>query len=119
MMKMQAIKKTSGNNQLGYFRYAARGVLVLIAAALIIFGLLPGIKGYGAFPILILFGFVYIAWSWEEVGGILIALSGIWSVFMFIAIQKPLLIPLISLPLAMIGGLLFYCGMKDKTKTMR
>jgi hypothetical protein len=98
------------------FRYIARTILLIISSFLFLFGLLSGSERYGggikgilinspnALPWLLLFAFVYVAWRWELIGGILLSITGIFTIFFFDASLFVILI--ISLPLIVLGLLL-------------
>lgn len=100
----------------GYLRYIARGVLLAVAGFWFIFALLSGAGQYGggfsgiiknlpnAIPWVVLFIFVYIAWRWEHIGGTLVALMGIGTIFMFDA--EPIVLLAISFPLILLGAAL-------------
>ena len=97
-------------------RYFARTVLLLVAIFWFVFALLSGSAELGggwrgilenapnAAPWAVLFILVFIAWKWEMIGGILIALLGILSIFMFDALEQPFVFLAISLPLILLGG---------------
>lgn len=101
-------------------RYTTRTILITIASLLFVFALLSraemygkGIKGIimnspNALPWLVLFIFIFIAWKWELVGGVLIMLLGIFSFFFFHSYEPRGFWELfiISLPLLIFGGML-------------
>jgi hypothetical protein len=100
-----------------YLRYTARTVLLIVASFWFVFALLSGSEEYGgglkgilmnspnALPWLLLFAFVYVAWRWELIGGILVALMGLYTAFFFDALESPIVFLLISVPLMLLGGL--------------
>jgi len=101
-----------------FLRYFARSILILVAGFWFVFALLSGgeemgggIKGVllnspNALPWLPLFGLVYIAWKWEMIGGILIAMMGVFTIFAFNTIREGITFFLISLLLIVLGGCL-------------
>ena len=78
-----------------YFRNIARYFLLIVGLLVFIFALLSGSEGFGggimgivknspnALPWLIFLIFVFIAWKWELVGGIIITLFGIAALIFF------------------------------------
>ena len=101
-----------------YLRYFTRTVLLLLASFWFIFALLSGAEQYGggflgvvknspnALPWLLLFVFMYIAWKWEQIGGIIVAVFGLVSIFMFDAYEEIGVLFTISIPLIILGGCL-------------
>jgi ABC-type proline/glycine betaine transport system permease subunit len=97
-------------------RYIARSILLLLTSFWFVFALLSGseelgggIKGVllnspNALPWLVLFVFVFIAWKWELIGGILITLIGCFTIFFFDALESPFVLLAISLPIILLGG---------------
>ncbi len=97
-------------------RHTARTLLLVFGILIFIFALVsgaatfgPGIKGVvlnspNALPWLILLILVYVAWNNELVGGILIALLGILTVFFFNTLKHAAVFFIISLPLVVLGG---------------
>lgn len=97
------------------FRIIARTLSLILALVLVIFSALSGSGEAGgiienlpnAFPWIALLAFVFIAWKWEMVGGFLLIIMGVFSIFFFDAASKnswPVLF-IISLPLLIFGGL--------------
>ena len=103
-------------------RYSARTILILVGAFWFVFALLSGAEELGggvmgvvknslnALPWLILFAFVFIAWKWEIIGGSIISVMGVLTIFMFDAYKEPVVFLLISLPLMLLGGALVIAG---------
>ena len=101
-------------------RYTARSVLLTLASLIFVFALLSGSELYGgglkgilmnspnAIPWAILLAFAWIAWRWELLGGTIISLMGIFTIFMFDALEEPFVFLIISLPLIILGG--FFIG---------
>ena len=101
-----------------YLRYTARTILLIVSSFWFVFALLSGSEKYGgglkgilmnspnALPWLLLFAFVYVAWRWELIGGILIALMGLYTAFFFDVLESPIVLLLISVPLMALGGAL-------------
>ena len=93
-------------------RWSIRGLLVAVAGFWSVFAALSGMNESVSFwqnlpnaaPWLILFVFVFVAWKWEMVGGILVAAIGGISIFMFDAFEEPFVFIAISLPLILLGG---------------
>lgn len=99
-------------------RYISRTILLLVAIFWFIFALLSGAEGYGgglkgiimnspnALPWLLLFVFIYIAWKWELIGGILVALTGLCTIFAFDTFESIPAFLLITVPLIVLGAFL-------------
>ena len=100
-----------------YSRFTIRILLLLVAAFWFVFALLSGAESYGgglrgilmnspnALPWLLLFALVYIVWKWELIGGILITLAGLATIFAFDTYEHIWTFLTISLPLLIIGGI--------------
>jgi len=100
------------------FRYTARILLVLASAFWFVFALLSGAEEAGggfmgivknspnALPWLVLFVFVYISFKMELLGGIVIAILGILTVFAFDTFDSAITFFVISFPFILLGGLL-------------
>ena len=99
-----------------YLRYTARTILLIITALVFVFSLLSGSEEYGggikgilknspnALPWLLLFVFIYVAWKWELVGGAIVALMGVFTVFFFHSYRFPIVFFAISVPLIILGS---------------
>ncbi|OQY30114.1 MAG: hypothetical protein B6I38_07665 [Anaerolineaceae bacterium 4572_5.1] len=99
-----------------YLRYTARTILLIITALVFVFSLLSGSEEYGggikgilknspnALPWLLLFVFIYVAWKWELVGGAIVALMGVFTVFFFHSYRFPIVFFVISVPLIILGS---------------
>ena len=99
-----------------YLRYTARTILLIITALVFVFSLLSGSEKYGggikgilknspnALPWLLLFVFIYVAWKWELVGGAIVALTGVFTVFFFHSYRFPIVFFVISVPLIILGS---------------
>ncbi|RLD10108.1 MAG: hypothetical protein DRI56_03105 [Chloroflexota bacterium] len=99
-----------------YLRYTARTILLIITALVFVFSLLSGSEEYGggikgilknspnALPWLLLFVFIYVAWKWELVGGAIVALTGVFTVFFFHSYRFPIVFFVISVPLIILGS---------------
>ena len=82
-----------------------------------IFALLSGAEQYGggvtgviknapnALPWLLLFVFVYIVWKYEQIGGGLLIIAGIFSVYFFNALESVVVLFAVSLPLIILGSI--------------
>jgi len=102
------------------FRLTALIILTILNSLLFIFSLLSGAEMYGggikgiimnspnALPWLVLFIFIFIAWKWELLGGILIMLLGIFAFFFFHSYETRgyWALFITSLPLIILGGML-------------
>lgn len=98
--------------------YTSKTILVLISSLYFLFALLSGSEKYGgglkgilmnspnALPWLLLFVLVYIAWKWKLIGGILIALMGLFTVFFFNTFESFFAFFVISFPLIVLGSIL-------------
>lgn len=107
-------------------RRFARIVLLLLGTLLFIFALLSGadrlgggIKGIianapNALPWLFLLIAVFIAFKWELIGGLLILIMGIFTIFFFNAIMNLFVLLLISIPLIVCGKLLLIAWYLDR-----
>ncbi|MFC1648839.1 hypothetical protein ACFL1B_05255 [Nanoarchaeota archaeon] len=98
-------------------RYIARTVLLILAILIFLFALFSGaedgLKGIllnspNALTGLFVLVFIFIAWKWELVGGILIVLTGIFAVFFFGFYEagSRFMLFIIPLPLIVLGGFL-------------
>lgn len=114
---------------LQFLRLAVRSLLIVLALFWFAFALLSGAGQYGqgvgavfrnlpnAQPWLGLFVFVYIAFRWELVGGILILLAGLVSIIFFNAWTAPVVLLGVSLPLSAAGAALIACHFLDRLET--
>ena len=101
-----------------FLRYFARTVLLILGILLFIFSLLSGTERLGggtikiiynfpnALPWLILLIFIFIAFKWEIIGGLLILSMGVFTVFFFNTSDNLFVLWVISIPLILIGALL-------------
>ncbi|MFC1617220.1 hypothetical protein ACFL2K_03270 [Candidatus Margulisiibacteriota bacterium] len=101
-----------------YLRYISRSVLIIIAVFWFVFALLSGSEELGggvkgillnspnSLPWLLLLLIIYVVWKWEFIGGILIILSGIFTIFFFQTYKSIITFSLISIPLIAIGIML-------------
>jgi hypothetical protein len=108
--------------------YIARTIILIVSSFWFIFALLSGAEQQGgglmgviknspnAIPWLLLFVFVFIAWRWPHIGGSLIAIAGIVTIFAFETYESLLPFVLISLPLIILGGMFIYSWYLDKKK---
>lgn len=99
-----------------YLRYTARTVLLILAILLFVFSLISGAEQLGgglegiilnspnALPWAFLLGFVYIAWRWELIGGSLIVLMGLFTLFFFKGYEHPFVLFVITIPLVVFGS---------------
>ena len=101
-----------------FLRYFARTVLLILGILLFIFSLLSGTERLGggiikiiynspnALPWLILLIFIFIAFKWEILGGLLILSMGVFTVFFFNTSDNLFVLWVISIPLILMGALL-------------
>jgi hypothetical protein len=99
-----------------WLRYVARTVLVIASVFWFVFALFSGAEGFGegmkgvlinspnALPWLLLFVLVWVVWKWELIGGILISVFGLVTVFFFDTYEEVISFLIISLPLILLGG---------------
>ncbi len=99
-------------------RNIARIILLVLTSLLFLFSLVSGadssegvIKGIimnspNAFPWLILFLMIYIAFKWELVGGILITLMGFSSIIFYRSWKHLFVLFAVSIPLIVLGNIL-------------
>ncbi len=78
-----------------YLRYFSRIALIIITTLCFLFALFSGAKTFGggfrgilfnsfnAIPWLFLFAIIYVAWKWEFIGGIIITITGFFSIIFF------------------------------------
>lgn len=109
-------------------RYTARTILTVVAVFWFLFALVSGSEGFGgglkgiiinspnAIPWVFLLVFVYIAWRWEMIGGSVIVLMGVFTVFMFNTYRDLLTFFTISIPLIVLGGMFILTSKLDKSK---
>jgi len=109
-------KKT--NKVAKYLHYTAVIILLVVAAFWFIFALLSGAEAYGgglkgilmnspnALPWLLLLAFVYVSWKCRLVGGIIITLAGICTIFAFDTFESIFSFLFISLPITLLGIIL-------------
>ena len=98
-----------------YTRYFSRITILFGSIFWFVFALLSGSEEYGggikgivlnslnALPWLLLFVFVYIAWRWELVGGILVIAMGVFTIFFFDVFKSTVVLFAISIPLIILG----------------
>ena len=111
-----------------YLRCFTRTVLLVISIFWFVFALLSGAADYGggvrgilmnspnALPWLLLLILVYIAFKWELVGGILIGLMGILTIFAFNTFRHLFVLFAISIPLIILGGFLILLSLSKSDK---
>lgn len=104
----------------GIMRMTARVILIIISLFWFVFALLSGSESYGggisgiianspnALPWLLLFVLVFVAWKWEIIGGALIFLMGVASIFFFETYSHLFTFVFISTFLMLLG--LMFCG---------
>lgn len=102
------------------FRKLVLSLLLLFSLFWFFFALVSGSEAYGggfrgilfnspnALPWLILFGIVYVAWRWGRIGGSLLLLFGVFTLFMFDTWKDPIGFLLISFPFLLLGGVLLW-----------
>jgi hypothetical protein len=109
-----------------YIRYFSRSVLLAVSSFWFIFALLSGAEKLGggikgiilnspnALPWLLLFVLVWAVKKWELIGGILIALVGVLTIFVFDTFETLLTFFSISFPLIVLGLLLVIASKLSK-----
>jgi len=115
----------------GYLRYTARTVLLALGILVFIFSLVSGSEQLGggiegiilnspnAIPWAFLLGFILIAWRWELIGGSLIILMGLFTLFFFRGFEHPFVLFVITIPLIVFGSFFiisWYLTKKHKQK---
>lgn len=112
-----------------YLRYTAGTVLLVLGILIFIFSLLSGSEQLGggiqgiilnspnALPWAFLLGFVYIAWRWELVGGSLIVLMGLFTLFFFKGFEHPFVLFAITIPLVVFGSFFIISWYLTRKKT--
>ena len=98
-----------------YLRYTALIILLVISLFWFVFALLSGSEEYGggikgilmnspnALPWLLLLIFVFISWKWEVVGGTIILIMGIFTIYFFNVFKHLFSFFVFSLPLMILG----------------
>lgn len=84
-------------------------------------GAKPGFKGFlmnfpNTIPWIILILLIGLLWKFEFAGGILITILGIFTIFIFDAIEQPFVLLTISLPLTALGLFFVVKNLKRKNK---
>jgi hypothetical protein len=109
-----------------YIRYFSRSVLLAVSSFWFIFALLSGAEKLGggikgiilnspnALPWLLLFVLVWAVKRWELIGGILIALVGVLTIFVFDTLETLFTFFSISFPLIVLGLLLVIASKLSK-----
>ena len=102
---------------LKFLYWFPRIVLSIIALFWFVFAMLSRAEGYGgglkgiiynspnAIPWLILLVFVWLAWKYELIGGIIITILGFLTIFMFDVFNEPFALIAFTLPLMILGGM--------------
>ena len=103
-------------------------VLSVIAVLLFIFSLLSGAESFGegakgiinnfpnTIPWIFLLAAVFIALKWQLIGGIIILMMGIFTIFFFNASESLFVLFGISIPLIVLAKLLIIAWYLDKLK---
>ena len=114
-----------------YLRYILRTSLIIISITWFVFALLSGSENFGgglkgvlsnipnALPWLLLFVIIYVAWKRELVGGIIIILTGLFTIFFFQTYKSLVTLLGISLPLIIISIFLLMSWYLRKNKKMK
>ncbi len=99
-----------------YLHYTAFTLLLIFGVILFVFSLLSGAEELGggmeavilnspnALPWVFLLGFVFIARRWELVGGSLIILMGLFTLFFFKGFEHPFILFGVTIPLTVFGS---------------
>ena len=115
---MEVYVMSQKNKLAKLFRNVALILLFSMGAFFFVFALLSGAEEYGgglrgivknspnALPWLLLLILIYVAWQWELVGGVLISLMGVFTIFFFNVFKHLFALFAISIPLILLGGLL-------------
>jgi len=114
-----------------YLRYTSRTTLLVVSAFWFVFALFSGAEYHGgglkgiamnspnALPWLLLFVFIFIAFKWQLIGGSLIAIMGLSTMFFFDAFESLFVLVAISLPLLILGVLLVASWYLTKYKDIK
>ena len=111
---------------LKFLRYFARTILLIQSLLFFIFSLLSGVNRFegsimgiiynspNVLPWLVLLIFVYIAFKWEILGGLLICSMGIFTLYFFDVSEFRFTFWAVSIPLIFLGALLLIAGYLGK-----
>jgi hypothetical protein len=104
-----------------YLADFCRILLLVMTMGLIVFSLMSGSENSGVLkntpnvlPWILLLVFAFIAFRWQILGGILVVLFGIFTIFFFSALEFLLILFVVSLPLIAIGLILTLSGLLKK-----
>jgi len=109
-----------------FLRNFARTILLVLGLLLFIFSLLSGADKLGggiigiiynspnALPWLMLLIFIYIAFRWEIIGGVLILSMGAFTIYFFDVTEFCIVFWGVSVPLIFLGVLLLIAGYLEK-----
>jgi hypothetical protein len=101
-----------------YLRSTVKTMLLVVSVFWFVFALFSGSAEYGggvkgiirnspnALPWLILLIFLYVAWRWELIGGVLVTVMGFFTIFFFNSYESPFVLFVLSVPLIVLGGFL-------------
>lgn len=122
-MKKEGVHKTAK-----VIRDIARIVLLFLAVLLFVFSLLSGAESLGGgvkgivnnfpntLPWIILLVAVFVSFKWELIGGIIILLMGIFTIFFFNAFENLFVLLVISIPLIVLSKLLIITWYFDRSQ---
>jgi len=107
-------------------RNIARVILILAAAFWFVFALLSGAEELGggvmgiiknsmnALPWLLLLVIAWAAIKWELIGGVVLLLFGIFSIFFFNTFEQAMSFIAISLPFILVGGIFILSALTNR-----
>ena len=111
------------NNIYTYVQNASLVILLIVSLLLFVFALFSGAEDYGGgvrgvflnspntIPWAILLLFVYIAWQWRYIGGVLVIISGLATIFFF---NSLFVLFAVAIPLLILGGVLLIAWYMEK-----
>ena len=116
------------NNIYTYVQNASLVILLIVSLLLFVFALFSGAEDYGGgvrgvflnspntIPWAILLLFVYIAWQWRYIGGVLVIISGLATIFFF---NSLFVLFAVAIPLMILGGVLLIAWYMEKRESNR
>lgn len=116
------------NNIYTYVQNASLVILLIVSLLLFVFALFSGAEDYGGgvrgvflnspntIPWAILLLFVYIAWQWRYIGGVLVIISGLATIFFF---NSLFVLFAVAIPLMILGGVLLIAWYMEKRELNR
>ena len=116
------------NNIYTYVQNASLVILLIVSLLLFVFALFSGAEDYGGgvrgvflnspntIPWAILLLFVYIAWQWRYIGGVLVIISGLATIFFF---NSLFVLFAVAIPLMILGWVLLIAWYMEKIELNR